>query len=99
MTEEALFHAARDLPPEERPAWPAEHCPHAGLRGRVEGLLAAAAAAGGFLHQPPAGATGAYTLESAAVASPGPTAEGAGARVGPYKLLQLIGEGGMGAVW
>jgi eukaryotic-like serine/threonine-protein kinase len=31
-------------------------------------------------------------------ASP-PTAEGPGSRIGPYKLLQLIGEGGMGSVY
>src|SRR5688572_14549368 len=28
-----------------------------------------------------------------------PPAEGPGARIGPYKLLQLIGEGGFGSVY
>src|SRR5215218_4861793 len=31
--------------------------------------------------------------------APGPPAEGAGAVIGPYKLLQQIGEGGMGTVF
>jgi serine/threonine protein kinase/tetratricopeptide (TPR) repeat protein len=31
--------------------------------------------------------------------APGPIAEGPGARIGPYKLLQQIGEGGMGVVY
>jgi serine/threonine protein kinase len=45
--------------------------------------------------------TGAYTPDpEQEVSTVLPTlAEGAGTCVGPYKLLQLIGEGGMGAVW
>ena len=31
--------------------------------------------------------------------SPRPTDEGPGTRIGPYKLLQEIGEGGMGTVY
>ncbi len=39
---------------------------------------------------------GAATAE---VAPPRPIAEGPGSRIGPYKLLQRIGEGGMGVVY
>src|SRR6516225_8082106 len=96
MTSEALFHdALARADPAERAAWLAEHCPDADLRRRVEALLAAHEHAGGRPDSPattdaPAGGTGAYT--------PNPAGE-PGSRLGPYKLLQLLGEGGMGAVW
>jgi serine/threonine protein kinase len=61
------------------------------LRVRVETLLAAYGRVGGFLEQP-------ASSPSVSVEQPR-VAEGAGTVIGPYKLLQLIGEGGMGTVW
>src|SRR5262249_34202315 len=65
----------------------------AGLRAGGEGLLAANGHAGEFMRRPAAavaaGITGSYE----------PLTEGPGTRVGPYKLLQQIGEGGMGVVY
>jgi WD40 repeat protein/serine/threonine protein kinase len=77
------------------------------LRGRVEVLLRAHDEPGSFLEHPAAaGAIGnggtpeAITL--AAVPRPADESdspEGPGTRIGPYKLLQRIGDGGMGTVW
>jgi serine/threonine protein kinase/Tfp pilus assembly protein PilF len=62
----------------------------AGLRDRVEALLGAHDGAGSFLHAP--------ALEGTTLAAK-PLTEGPGVMIGPYKLLQLIGEGGFGAVY
>jgi serine/threonine protein kinase len=60
------------------------------LRGRVEQLLAAHDATGNFLTLPEAdGITGPYV----------PLAEGPKSRIGRYKLLEQIGEGGFGFVF
>jgi serine/threonine protein kinase/Flp pilus assembly protein TadD len=69
------------------------------LRAEVEALLRSHDEAGGFLEPPvaAASATGAYSPESDA--PDGPPADRAGTRIGPYKLLQLLGEGGMGSVY
>src|ERR1700682_5887623 len=65
----------------------------AALRAEVESLLRASDQAGSFLASPVAAAHLVATIEQS------PVAERAGTVIGPYKLLQQIGEGGMGIVW
>ncbi len=61
------------------------------LRGKVDALLKAHAAAGSFLEEP--ALTVGQTLPFA------PIAERPGTLIGPYKLLEQIGEGGFGVVF
>jgi serine/threonine protein kinase/predicted Zn-dependent protease len=74
----------------------------AALRERVEALLRAHDAAGSFLAHPPA--AGADTTSSdrqseARTTDWASTTPETGAVVGPYKLVEEIGEGGMGTVY
>ncbi len=85
--------AAEQSGPREREEYLRAACGgDAALRRRVEALLHRHEQAGGFLETP---AFHAATLSSPDVV---PT-EVAGTRVGPYQLLEQIGEGGMGTVW
>ncbi len=100
--EVAVFSAARRLPAGERAEYLDEACAgDAELRQRVEQLLQAAEEARGFLQDAASGAqrpaeilASSKTLEIAA----GPE-EKVSDRIGPYKLLQKIGEGGCGVVY
>jgi tetratricopeptide (TPR) repeat protein/serine/threonine protein kinase len=92
MTERQIFIAAvQKGGPEERSAYLQEACGRdAPMRQRIEALLREYEQLGSYL-EPPAAAQ-AVTLDE-------PVSERPGAVIGPYKLLQQIGEGGMGTVF
>jgi serine/threonine protein kinase/tetratricopeptide (TPR) repeat protein len=89
---ESIFSAALEKQnPEERAAYLQEACgTDAELRREVERLLSAEPKVGAFLNFP----------ASALVATVDETIiEGPGTVIGPYKLMEQIGEGGMGLVF
>jgi hypothetical protein len=88
----AVFSDARRLPAQERAAFLDKACAgDAALRQRVEELLQASDEAGAFLQSPAA-----FPPSGTVPAIP---AEKPGDRIGRYKLLQQIGEGGCGVVY
>ncbi|HJZ55272.1 MAG TPA: serine/threonine-protein kinase [Gemmataceae bacterium] len=98
MTEQDLFVEAFQISdPAARDAYLDQVCAEdAALRRRIAGLLGALGRVGGFLAAPAAvaaehGATHDYRPEA--------SVEAAGDVVGPYKLLEQIGEGGFGVVF
>src|SRR5215472_9258545 len=103
--EVTVFNAALELPADQRPAYLEQAC--AGdpeLRQRVEALLRAPTEAGAFLEQPVPGVNASPDAPAqnnplgTLVVSFAPK-ERAGDRIGRYKLLQQIGEGGCGVVY
>jgi serine/threonine protein kinase/tetratricopeptide (TPR) repeat protein len=107
MREESIFVGALELlEPTERALYLDREC--AGdreLRHRVETLLGAHELSGDLLDPPAAGTAGSgrhvllQGFDFPAVPGTRPVAEGPGTRIGPYKLLHSIGEGGMGIVF
>ncbi|MCL4787917.1 MAG: serine/threonine protein kinase, partial [Verrucomicrobia bacterium] len=92
--EEAVFEAALQREGAERAAYLDEACAgNPALRERVEGLLGALERAGALLDEP------VVTRESTSPTAVLPPTAQAGDQVGPYKLLQQIGEGGCGVVY
>ncbi|NOT59192.1 MAG: protein kinase [Acidobacteria bacterium] len=87
---EDIFHAALERPPAERAAYVVEVCEVPRLREDVQALLAAHEQADDFMEQP---------LDDAAVDWPS-----TGGAISPnsfahYRMLSLLGKGGMGEVW
>jgi len=91
--EEAIFDGASQLPPPHRADYLKQACGgDDALRQRVEALLKANERAGEFMKEPAAPARPTIVLSF-------PLTEKAGDRIGHYKLLQQIGEGGCGVVY
>jgi serine/threonine protein kinase len=88
-----IFEHALELSPGvERDAYLDDACAaDAELRGKVDALLEAHEAAGSFLESP--------AVDLSPTTAQPPILEQAGTVIGPYKLLQQIGEGGMGVVF
>lgn len=94
LAEQTYFEAARKIPAgDAREAYLHRVCGDNGeLKQRVRTLLQAYDEHASFLEFPPVAVADSSTIDS-------PAGEWLGAQIGPYKLLQQIGEGGMGVVF
>ncbi len=90
-----IFDAAAEIKPSHREEFLAEICGgHPELIDEVRSLLASLEDAGDFIESSP--------VVPEAVILEGPDAEPAfrtGTNIGPYRIVQVIGEGGMGMVY
>jgi serine/threonine protein kinase len=95
-TEESIFAEALEKQvPEERAAFLSDVCKgDATLRARVENLLKSHEQAGSFLRKPLA-----PTVDEPPGSPADALSEKPGTVIGPYKLMEQIGEGGFGLVF
>jgi len=91
--EKALFNVARHLDsPGARAEYLRQACgTDANLLERVQVLLHAYEEQASFLESPP--------LVAASLTIEQPVTEAPGTVIGPNKLIEQVGEGGMGSVW
>ena len=94
LSEEEIFAVAIQKPLASRAAFLDRACHgDASLRTQVEALLSAHDNPDSLLNGP------AYQVTMEAAPLSLSFSEGPGTTIGPYKLLQQIGDGGMGVVW
>src|SRR5262245_31560684 len=94
-----LFLAALEVAPEDRAAWLERECAaDAGLREHLRLMLAAHDAPQSLLDRPAVPLAAPSPREGVSPTADQPLTEGAGTVIGPYKLLEQIGEGGRGTV-
>jgi serine/threonine protein kinase/tetratricopeptide (TPR) repeat protein len=87
-----VVDAVLDLPPEQRSPYLDQACQHPAVRRYVESLVLSYQQAGEFLDEP--------ALAGHAEVLAGSEADSwKGRRVGPYQVIEEIGEGGMGSVY
>src|SRR5215831_13369169 len=93
LDEKAIFNVAREIAsPDARAEYLRQACgTDSSLFERVQVLLRAYEGQASFLESPPVIGVSQTTDQ--------PVAETLGTVIGPYKLLEQIGEGGMGTVW
>ncbi len=95
MNESEIFKAASAVPPEKRAEFLQEACgDDAQLRNDVESLLRVDGTAASFLEKPVI-----PDVSSEPTAAFRPISEGPGSVVGPYRLMEQVGEGGFGLVF
>src|SRR5262245_32622491 len=93
MSERSIFLTALDIAdPTSRAAYLDEACgDDVRLRRHIEELISAEAKVGSFLDRP--------HVEVEATLEKTPVSERPGVQIGPYKLMEQIGEGGFGLVF
>src|SRR6266566_2002348 len=92
--QEVVFEAALRLTAHQRAAYLDQTCGgDTELRRRVDALLSAFERAGGFLKEP------AMPAHASLLSDAPPPTEKPGDKIGHYKLLEQIGEGGCGVVY
>jgi WD40 repeat protein/serine/threonine protein kinase len=95
-----LFLAVLEVAPEDRAAWLERECvADAGVREHLRLMLAAHDAPLSLLDQPVATLAASSPRNGVSATVEQLLTEVPGTIIGPYKLLEQIGEGGMGTVW